>query len=384
MKNYRKFFPMADKITYLDNSALVLKPISVIEAGNDFYNSFSISPRTIDSRLGIEVNQKIETTRAMVADLISGYAEEIIFTSGTTESLNLFAQMSQQFLKKDDEILISSYNHSSNIIPWIEAAKITCSKIVYSENLVEDINQKTKIVAFSQVTNNIDQKFDVDAIYKKVQEHGAILVNDAAQAIIHQEVTFDNCDVIAFSSNKLYGPTGLGVLAIKKELLQFINPTRFGGGAVSKISKKNNDWSVKKGVAAFEPGTPNIAAIWQFHEALVFFQEVGLEYTQEKLLSLANFLYDQLAKIQNIEIASQRGDFLVLFNIKGISAQDIASYLGHRDIYVRAGTFCSKLIDQVTKRDAYVRISLAIYNNKEDVNKLVDAIKKGGDFLDFI
>ncbi|UVD81944.1 aminotransferase class V-fold PLP-dependent enzyme [Mycoplasma iguanae] len=385
MKDYRHLFPMAEKITYLDNSALVLKPISVIEAGNDFYTNYSISPRTADSRLGIEVNQKIEETRAMTADLIDGYPEEIIFTSGTTESLNLFAQMSQQFLKEDDEILISSYNHSSNIIPWIEVAKNTKSKIIYSENILEDINSKTKIVTLSQVTNNINQFFDMDAIYQKVQENGAILINDAAQAVAHEKITFENSDIIAFSANKLYGPTGLGVLAIKKELLQLLKPTKFGGGAVNEIID-SNQWTAKEGVKAFEPGTINIAAVWQFHAAIKFFTEIGLDYVQEKLSSIAKYLYDQLSKIQNVEIASKRGDFLTLFNIKGFNSQDIASYLGHKDIYVRAGTFCSKLIPYITQRSSFVRISLAIYNNKSDIDTLIKAIKEGlgGGFLDAI
>lgn len=383
MNKIRTKFPMADKVTYLDNSVLLLKPLEVIEAGTDYYTNFSVSPRSADSRLGVIVVQKISNVRNKVADLINGYPEEIIFTSGTTESLNIFAQMSEQFLKPNDEILLSSYNHSSNIVPWIEVAKKTQAKVIFSENILEDINPKTKVVSLSQLTNNINQHFDMDEIYQKVQENNSILVNDAAQAIVSEEVTFDNCDIIAFSSNKLYGPTGLGVLAIKKELLEFLKPTKFGGGATYKVNDGDN-WQSHEGIQSYEPGTPNIAAIWQLDKAIDFYNDLTLEITQKLLKELANYLFDELIKLENVEIASQRGDSVFLFNVKNINSQDVTSYLGHKDIYVRSGTFCSPLIQQVTKRNSYIRISLAVYNNKKDIDTLIEAIKNGGDFLGFL
>ncbi|MGY6171998.1 aminotransferase class V-fold PLP-dependent enzyme [Candidatus Mycoplasma pogonae] len=383
MQQYRKFFPMLKKVTYLDNAALLMKPLSVIEAGTDYYTNYCISPRTSDSKLGVIVNQRIENTRAMIAEFVDAQPQEVIFTSGTTESLNLFAQMALQFLKPNDEILISAYNHSSNIIPWIEVAQKTDVKIIYSENIVNDITSKTKIVALSQITNNFNQNFDMKKINQLCQKNHCLVVNDAAQAVYYEKVSLKNSDVIAFSSNKLYGPTGLGFLVVKKNLLKKLEPTRFGGGSVSAI-KNEYEWLKKNGIAAYEPGTPNVAAIWQMESALNFIKTIDYPMIQQYLKELANYLYDQLLTVKNIEIASQRGDSITMFNIKNITSQDVASYLGHKDIYVRAGTFCAKLIDHVTKRNSYVRVSLAIYNTKADIDILVNALKQGGDFLEFI
>lgn len=380
---YRHDFPMANKVTYLDNAALVLKPQSVIDAGVEYYSDFSISNRTSDSKMGILISNKIEDTRKQIALLIDASVDEVIYSSGTTESLNLFAKMISDSLTTNDEILLSFYNHSSNIIPWIEIAKKNQCTIKYSKNIIDDINNKTKIVALSQVTNNINQHFDLDQIFAQAKKYGAIVVNDAAQAISHQKVSLNNSDVICFSANKMYGPTGLGVLAIRKGLLNSISPAKFGGGAVNKIDLQNN-WEAKMGVKAFEPGTLNIAGIWQFHAALNYFNNIGLQNIEQYLTNLAYYAYDQLSQVPNIEIRSTRGDFIILFNIKNFNAQDIASFLGHQDIYVRAGTFCAKMIDYIEEQKSYVRVSLAIYNNQDDIDKLVNTILKGGDFLDFL
>ncbi|MGZ9428848.1 aminotransferase class V-fold PLP-dependent enzyme [Mycoplasma sp. 1012] len=383
MNNYKKLFPMLSKITYFDNAALSQKPLSVIEAGVDFYSNYSISTRTSDSKIGIQVLKKVETVRKKIAKLIDAKKYEIIFTSGTTESINVFALMSKQFLKANDEILLSFYNHSSNIVPWIEIAKELNLKVKYSKNLLEDINKNTKIICYSQVTNNINQNFNSTEIYKKAKEVKAIVFNDAAQAIAHDKVSFKNSDIVVFSANKMYGPTGLGVLAIKSKILNKINPVIFGGGAVEKIDKSNN-WTRKSGISAFEPGTMNLAAIWQLDKAIDLINEVSIEKIHNLNLEVANYLYDQLSTIEGINISSKRGDFITLFNIKQYAPQDIASYLGHKDIYVRSGNFCSKLLSEVENENNYVRISVAFYNDKTDVDKLVQALKEGGDFLSFI
>ncbi|UWD33901.1 aminotransferase class V-fold PLP-dependent enzyme [Mesomycoplasma molare] len=380
---FKKMFPMLENIVYLDSAALAQKPLSVIEAGVEFYSKFSISTRTSDSKIGILVQQKVDLVREKIAKLIDAKSDEIIFSSGTTESINFFSLMAKQFLKEDDEILLSYYNHSSNIVPWMQIAKELKLKIVFSKNILKDINEKTKLICYSQVTNNLNQNFNSDEIYKKAKENNAIVLNDAAQAIAHEKVTFKNSDVVVFSANKMYGPTGLGVLAIKNKILKNINPVFFGGGAVEKI-ESSNDWVSKKGVSAFEPGTPNLAAIWQFEKSIDLINEIKIENIHELNLELSKYLYDQLLTIKDIKIASKRGDFITLFNIKNYASQDIASYLGHKDIYVRSGNFCSKLIPLVEDENDYVRVSLAFYNDKSDIDKLIQALKEGGDFLSFL
>ncbi|MBN3534685.1 aminotransferase class V-fold PLP-dependent enzyme [Mycoplasma procyoni] len=383
MEKYRQMFPMLNKVVYLDNAALAQKPLSVIKAGEEFYSDFAISTRTSDSRLGIAVLEKIDLVREKTARLLGADKNEIIFSAGTTDSLNLFSKMAKQFLKQGDQIIIAYHNHSSNVVPWIEIAKEIGVEVVYSLDLVSDINSKTKIVAYSQVTNNLNQNYDNDLIYKKAKEVGAIVVNDAAQAISHEKVSFANSDVIAFSTNKLFGPTGLGVLAIKKEILDTLKPVVFGGGSIEKMTD-DMQWISKKGISAFEPGTPNIAAIWQFEKTLDLINEITIEKIQAQNTEISVYLYDRLQEIEGMYIHSKRGDFITLFRIKNYAPQDVASYLGHKDIYVRSGNFCSKLTPFVEKESDFVRVSIAFYNNKEDIDKLIEALKEGGDFLGFI
>ncbi|QKT05421.1 aminotransferase class V-fold PLP-dependent enzyme [Mycoplasma sp. OR1901] len=380
----RKQFPILNNITYFDSAALVLKPSIATNAITEYYTQKSISSRTADTPLGNEINQTIISVRNKVATLLDAKDSEIIFTSGTTESINLFVKMFEQLLKKDDVILLSSFNHSSNIIPWIEIGKQTGAIIKYSENLIEDIQNTSnlKIVSLAQETNNFNQDFDIDKIYKLTKEKGAYLFNDAAQAISHQKVSFSFSDAVAFSTNKFYGPTGLGVLAVKSELLKQMKPVKFGGGAIDDINK-DSTWTLKKTIAAFEPGTPDIAGMYMFNKSLDFFNEIGYQRTQEILQKLSKYLHEQLSKLDNVEVFSKSGDYIALINVKGINSQDVATYLGSKQIYTISGIFCAPYLRNIKEEYSYLRISLAIYNNFEDIDKLINELKNGGDFYAF-
>ncbi|EIN14898.1 Nitrogen fixation protein Nif S [Mycoplasmopsis agalactiae 14628] len=382
-KSIRSFFPLANKIVYLDTAALALKPKPAITESNNFYSLYSVSTRTNNSPLGIYTNRIINEVRSKVASLTDAKENEVIFTSGATDSLNKFAQMYIQKLKAGDQIILHGYNHSSNMIPWIVLAKEHNIevKIVDSPDLESAINSKTKVVAFSQLTNNFQVKVDLKSLYKKCHKVGAILVNDAAQAIVYEKVSLENCDVIAFSTNKFYGPTGLGALIIKEEILKELNPVTFGGGTVNSINK-NNSFIIKNNIERFEPGTPNFAAIFMFNKSIDFFnQYIGYEKSKQILKKLSNYAYDELLKVPNIEVYSKRGDHIILFNINGINSQDVAHFLGINNIYVRSGIFCAHYLKNFACNDSFVRVSLGVYNNKNDINKLVDALKKGGDFI---
>ncbi|VEU59311.1 aminotransferase class V-fold PLP-dependent enzyme [Mesomycoplasma neurolyticum] len=382
---YRKLFPMLKKITYFDNAALSQKPYSVIEASREFYENFAISNRTSESEIGIIISQKIDNVRVKIAKLTDSTTDEVIFTSGTTQSLNNFANMIEEHIFENDEILISYYNHSSHIIPWIELAKKRKAKIVYSENLIDDINEKTKLICYSQQTNNFQIKLNFKELYEKAKKYNSILINDAAQAISTEVVSLKWCHVIAFSANKMYGPTGLGALIIKKSLLDNLRPATFGGGSVEKIvDLDTNEWNQKNTIEKFEPGTLNLAAIWQFEQSLNLVEKITLKKIKKLATESAIYLYDRLLDVKDLIIHSKRGDLITLFTMKNTSAQDVASYLGHNNIYVRSGIFCSKLIPFIKEEKNYVRVSIAFYNNKEDVDILVKTLQKGGDFLDFL
>lgn len=383
-KEIRAQFPILKDIIYFDNAALVLKPLIAINAINEFYLTKSISSRTVDTPLGSFINQKITEVRQKVATLVDAKLTEVIFTSGTTESINLFALMFGRLLSSEDVILLHAYNHSSNIIPWIEMAKETNSKVIMSNDLINDLEQHSnvKIVCFSQETNNFAQDFDLALIYQKAKEKGAYVLNDAAQAISHYKVSLKFSDIIVFSTNKFYGPTGLGLLIIKQELLSQLSPVKYGGGSVDEV-KGTLEWKLKKHINAFEPGTPDLAGIYMFDKSLDFFNSIGYQKTQEILLNLSYYLHDKLSKLDNIEIFSKPGDYICLINVKKINPQDVATYLGSKNIYTISGIFCAQYLRNLHSTYSYLRISLGIYNTYQDIDKLVAELEKGGDFYAF-
>lgn len=382
-KKIRSEFPMLENnLIYLDSAALVQKHKKVIEAINDFYTKYSISNRANDSKIGLIVNQKINETRNEVAKLLNCESGQIIFNSGTTEGLNYVALLMNDLILENDEILISKYNHSSHMVPWIELAKRKKAKVVFSKNLIEDINEKTKVIAFTQENNNLQQNNDFELLMKLVRKYEIFLINDAAQAISHQKVDAQYFDAIAFSSNKLFGPTGLGVLYLSNKLMQNVELKKYGGGSIESIDSKGN-WTPIKSVIKHEPGTLNLSAIFGFHEALLFFNKIDHNKMKEYLNQLSIYTHEKLSKIDNIKIFSKPGDSIILFECNDMSSQDVVSYLGHKNIYVRGGWFCAQYIKNIFA-NPLVRISIHIYNNKDDIDVLCEHLEKRGDFLDFL
>lgn len=374
----RKDFPLLKTHTYLDSAGTVLKPKKVVKAISEFYLFYPINNHNIDSPLGFKVEQMVNQTREKIANFIGAKREEIIFTSGTTDSLNKIAQMLKPMLKTGDEILLSLYNHDSNLVPWIELSQQLKLKLVYSHNLLDSITKNTKIISYAQQNNTIVKYFDRKQLYLKAQENGAIVINDAAQAIAHQDVSFKDSDVIVFSGNKLYGPTGIGVLAVKTNILTKLKPVTFGGGAINQIN--SNNWIAKSGVEKFEPGTLNLAGIIGLSKALDYFK--NSEFYKSYEIELAKYAHKKLKEVTGIKLYSLCGDINIIFNIKNYAAQDVANYLGKRKIIVRAGMHCAHMLNEIFDNKATIRISIAAYNNHEDIDNLVKILSKGGDFLD--
>lgn len=378
--DFKKEFPLLNEIVFLDNAAGTLKPLSVVKAMEDFYINYPVNPHSGDSPLGIKVHAKIAEARKKTAALLNCKEHEVIFTSGTTDSLNRIALMLEKQINEGDQIILTNKNHNSNIIPFIEIASRKGATLTFvEENDIENhITHKTKVIALPQKANSLMAKFDLDAIYKKAKEFGAIVINDAAQAIVTDKVSFDNCDVIAFSGNKLYGPTGIGVLAIKEEILNKLYPSTFGGGATTFL-KLDGTYGIKEGVDAYEAGTPNTAGIIGLSSAIDFFNETKglIKHVKE----VAEYAYDKLSTTKDVVVYSQRGDETIMFDLEGIPAQDVVSALARKNIYLRSGMFCAFL--NRTNPNGSIRCSLAIYNTKEDIDKLIVAINEGG-FLDFL
>ena len=381
--NIKKDFKFLENHIYLDSGAGSIKPKQVIDAIVDFYNNFPINIHSPNSAAGVVVMKKVIDTREKVAKLLDAKAEEVIFTSGTTDGMNRIANMLKDVLKEGDEIALTRYNHSSNTIVWLELAKATGAKIKVAEDIQDIINNKTKIVALAQVNNTIDKHVNMDDIYSKAKSVGAIVVNDAAQAILHEKVSLNNSDVIVFSGNKLYGPTGSGALVIKSSLLNELKPRYYGGGAVAKVNE-DLTWVPKNSFWGYEAGTVNTAAIVGLGAAIDYFNELKANGLFEYETEIANYAHDQISKIKDIIVYSQRGDKAILFNIGKFNAQDIVSYLGHKNIILRSGNHCAKMLHDNGGDFSSIRVSLGAYNTKEDIDKLVEAINNGGDFLDFI
>ncbi len=379
---YRKDFPLLKKYVYLDSTGSGLKSKQVVNAISQFYLNFPVNNHNLDSPLGIKISQIIKKTRQQIAGLVDGNENEVIFTSGATDSINKIVNMLKALIKANDEIILSPYNHDSNLIPWIEMCKEKKCKIIYAVDPIGAINSQTKIVSYAQQNNTLQKYIDRKRLIVKARENNVIVVNDAVQAIVHEKVSLQENDVIILSGNKFYGPTGIGALVIKNDLLSKLNPTTFGGGAVNEIEK--NDWTFKHDISRFEPGTLNLAGISGWNAAIDYFQTHNLAEAHHYEIDLAKFTFDKLQEISGIKIYSRRGDLNIMFNIKNYSSQDVTSYLGHRKIIVRGGVHCAHLLNKIVKIDAAVRVSIAFYNNKQDIVHLVKVLKKGGDFLDIV
>ncbi|AKJ20518.1 aminotransferase class V-fold PLP-dependent enzyme [Mycoplasmopsis synoviae] len=376
-KNLRANFPILKDIIYFDNSALVLKPLSAINALRDFYLKYSISSRTSDTPIGVLVNSQIQSVREKVASLLDAKVSEIIFTSGTTESINYFVDMYGHNFSKKDLIIVSGYNHAANLLPWINLSKKNKFKLIITENITREIlkhQDKISLISLSVENNNFQSKEDYEFIVNYCKKYNVILVNDAAQSISHQKTSLNEYDVIAFSFNKFYGPTGMGVLALKEKLIKKLSLSKFGGGSLAEV-KKNKDFNFKNNLTLFEPGTPNIANFFMADKSLDFFNEIGYEQTQEILNDLSLYLHEKLTEVKNLVIYSSPGDNIALINFKNIPAQDVSDYLGSKNIYTIAGIFCSQYLRNIQSQYSFVRISLGIYNNKKDIDKLISELK---------
>ncbi len=372
---------MLEKTIFLDSAAGSLKPLPVLEKIIEYYRDYPINIHSVDSALGATVIKKINKSREIVASLVDASPDEVIFTSGTTDSINRIALMLEKFVSKGDKIVLSSYNHSSNSLPWILLAEKTGATISHSYNLLNDIDKNTKIVAYSQVNNtlnDLEHKINPKELYAKTKEIGAILINDAAQAIVTEKVSLNDSDVVAFSGTKIYGPNGIGALVVKNDLLISLEPIIVGGGTVVDYDRKIN---FKTGTSKFEAGTLNAGGIIGMAAGIDYM----LEYDDFKRKhNIAKYAFDSLSKVDKVEMISTRGDYNVLFRIKGFEAQDVVSYLGHRNIILRSGKHCAIYLFNNMNMKSSIRMSFALYSTKEDIDFTIKMIKETEVFIDAI
>ena len=399
----RKDFPMyVNKVkmqnhdlVFLDNSSTTFKPYPVLKAIEDYYSLGTSNTHGGDYDLCYETGKKIQEARQLVAKLINADVKECVFTYGATSALNLIAfGFAMKYLKPEDEILISIEEHASNTLPWFEVSKAIGCKISYielnkegritPEEVNKAINKHTKIISIAQVSNVMGYEVDIRTITKIAHEHGALMSVDGAQSIPHMRVDVKDLDIdfLSFSAHKMCGPTGVGVLYAKKELLDKMSPVLVGGGNNVTFSPMNNV-TYLEAPEKFEAGTLNIEGIIAFKAALEYIEKVGIENIHEYEQYLRKYAMERLKEVDNLDIYNPNAEAgIITFNMKDVFAQDLGTYLNSKGIAVRTGLHCAKMLPIFLETPANVRVSLYFYTTKEDIDKLVETLKTGGNFLD--
>lgn len=398
----RKDFPMLDNkimqdhpLVYFDSAATSLKPYCVIDAMNDYYYNYNSNVHRGDYDLAAMADKNYEQTRKSVAKFINCQENEVVFTSGTTQSLNLVAfGYALNNLKENDEIILNEAEHASNVLPWYEISKKLNTKIVFAplndkgevtvDAIKSVITEKTKLISIAYVSNVLGSVNNVKEIAEYAHSKNILVVVDAAQAIAHKKVDVKDldCDFLAFSAHKMCGPTGIGVLYGKYDLLLKTESMQYGGGMNAKFDRCQNVL-LKKPPYKFEGGTPAIAEIIGFNKAIEYLTNIGMDNIEQYEKELKEYAISKLNQLDNIEIYNKENDSgIIAFNIKNVFCQDAGSFFNSKGIALRSGHHCAKLLPNYLNVIGTVRASLYFYNTKEEIDRFVEVCKHGGDFLD--
>lgn len=386
----RNDFELLNKnIVYFDNGATTLKPKCVKEAICNYYTEYTANAHRGDYSLSATVDSLYEGTREKIRDFINAKeTSEIVFTSGTTNSMNMIVSgFFRNYLKRDDEVLVTLSEHASNILPWFILQKEIGIKVKYIElndkhevtveNVKKAINNKTKVISLAMVTNVIGDERPIKEISKIAHDNNILMVVDAAQGAPHKKIDVQDMDIdfMVFSGHKMYGPTGIGVLYGKFDLLDKVKPFNYGGG-MNAIFTKDGYVELREIPTRLEGGTPNIEGVLGLSAAIDYLNNIGMDKINKYERGLRKYLINELSKLDFITIYNKDVDTnIVAFNIDGVFAQDTAIYLDKYNICVRAGNHCAKMIDNVFNISNTVRISLSFYNTKEEVDLLINVLK---------
>ncbi len=395
----RDDFAMLDnQIIYFDNGATTLKPKCVVDEVINYYTKYTANAHRGDYDISQIVDTKYEQVRDKVKDFIHAQRrDEIIFTKGTTESLNtiVFGFMNV-YLEKGDEVLITKSEHASNVLPWLELATRKGVVIKYIplnqnhevtiDNILSVLTNKTKVISIAHVTNVVGDIRPIHEIGKLCREHNILFVVDAAQSIGHIpiDVVQDNISFLGFSAHKMLGPTGIGVLYGQYELLNKVVPIEYGGG-MNSYFESSGELEYKNLPERLEAGTQNIAGVLGMGSAIDYLQTVGLDKIHKYELELKKYAVSKLKTVPNIRIYNENSNSgIVVFNINKIFSQDLAIFLNHFGICVRAGNHCAKIVKEEINVSNTCRASFYLYNTKEEIDKLVEALNKQDQIFEII
>ena len=380
---------LKNNIVYFDNGATTLKPKVVRDAIINYYDKYTANAHRGDYKTSAIVDSLYEEAREKVANFINAKEKsEIVFTSGTTNSMNMiiFGYFKDN-LKEGDEVLITLSEHASNIVPWFMLEKEIGIKLQYIDldenhevsidNVKKAITDKTKVISIAMTTNVVGDTRPIKEISKLAHDNDILMVVDAAQGIAHSRIDVQdmNIDFMAFSGHKMYGPTGIGVLYGKFDLLDKVTPFNYGGG-MNAMFTKDGYVELREIPTRLEGGTPNIEGVLGLSAAISYIEEIGIDNINKYEKELRRYLISELDKLDFIDVYNREVDTsIVAFNIKGVFAQDTAIYLDKYNICVRAGNHCAKILDNELNISNTVRISLSFYNNKEEIDLLINVLK---------
>ena len=378
-----------NNIVYFDNGATTLKPDVVKDKIMEYYDKYTSNIHRGDYSNSLKVSNLYDECRNIVSNFINAsHSSEIIFTSGTTESLNdiVFGYFKNK-LKSGDEVLITESEHASNVLPWFILQKeigivvkyitLNNNNEVTIDNLKNAINENTKVVSIAHITNVVGDVRNIKEISKVCHDNNILLVVDAAQSIAHTKIDVRDMDIdfMAFSGHKMYGPTGIGVLYGKFELLKELVPLKYGGG-MNAIFNKDGYVELKDLPDRLEAGTPNIEGVLGLSECIKYINNIGIDNICKYENDLRDYLINRLSELDFITIYNKNSTSpIVAFNINGVFSQDTAIYLDKYKICVRAGNHCAKLTKDVFNIGNTCRISLAFYNTKEEIDLLINVLK---------
>ena len=391
----REDFPMLnDSIIYFDNGATTLKPKQVIDAVNKYYLDHTSNIHRGDYDAAVTTNNAYDAVRDIVAKFVHCKSREVIYTSGATMSINLvvFGYM-KKHLKKGDVVLLNKAEHASNVLPWMKLQEEIGFEIQYIplsedyevlyENVVNCVDSKTKVISLAHVSNVIGDVRDVSKIGRFCREHGILFHVDGAQSVPHMPVDFQKSymDFLSFSGHKMVGPTGVGILIGREELLEEMEPLCYGGG-MNSFFEEDSTYELKSIPVRFEAGTPPIAEVIGLGEAISYLQKIGMDKIHQYEKELKQYFLSKVKDISNIIVYNKNiNSGIVSFNIDGVFAQDSSVYLNHYHICVRAGNHCAKLLKDVLPVKNTVRVSFYFYNTKEEIDSLIEALKNSKDIF---
>ena len=376
------------QLVYFDNAATTQKPQSVIDGISNYYKSYNANIHRGIHSLAEKATEEFEETRSLVKEFINASSEnEIIFTRGTTEGINLISSsLGKFYFNEGDEIIISEMEHHSNIVPWqmiadenklnLKVINVSGDGEIDMDHFKSLISEKTKLISIVYISNTLGTINPVKKIIEKCKENNILSVLDGAQSSAHKKIDVSdlNCDFYVFSAHKMYGPTGVGVVYGKEEILEKMPPYMGGGEMIKDVSFSNTSYNNLP--YKFEAGTPNIGDVIGFKEAINYIKNIGIDNIETYEISLKKYTEDALKKIDGIKVVGTAKDKVGIFSFttEKVHYYDLGLLLDAKGIALRTGHHCTQPLMDKYSLDGTARLSLAIYNSTEEVDYFVESL----------